>query len=213
MKKLITMLLLSAVAANPAYADKDRTYRVTIINASVSHILTPAFIASHNDNYRLFQLGTEASHSLAVQAETGDPSLVANDASASGNTSSITTGGLIPPASSESFIITANNNEKLTYSAMLAGSNDAFVALNGVALPKKMATYSAYVYDAGSEQNNEDCNFIPGPPCNNGSNNRTATNEGFVTIHNGVHGIADLVPADSDWRGPVAIVKIERIKE
>lgn len=206
-------MLLSVAVVVPAHADNNRTYQVTIVNASVSHILTPAFIATHNNKYQLFQIGAAAGNSLAVQAETGDPSLVAADASSSGNVSSITTGGLIPPATSETFVITASKKDRLTYSAMLAGSNDAFVALNGVALPKKMATYSAYVYDAGSEQNNEDCDFIPGPPCGNGINKRTATNEGFVTIHNGVHGVGDLLPADSDWRGPLAIIKIERIED
>lgn len=213
MKKLLTTLALSVAVIASAKADDIRTYNVTVINASTHHVLTPAFLATHNKHYQLFQIGSAAGHALATQAETGDPSLVAAEASASPDVSDVVTGGLIPPATSETFVITANKKALLTYSAMLAGTNDAFASVSGMALPKKSATYAAYVYDAGSETNNEDCDFIPGPPCGNGVNNRTASGEGFVTIHNGVHGTGDLSPADSDWRGPVALIKIERVKD
>ena len=97
---------------------------------------------------------------------------------------------------------------------MLATTNDAFVALNGVRLPKKSATYYARIYDAGSEANNEDCAFIPGPPCAAESGNERATegSEGFITISNGIHGHGDLSARDLDWNGPGAIVTIKRIR-
>ena len=212
MKKLLTTMALSIAFTSPVFAGDIKTYQVTVTNATTHHVLTPAFIATHNRNYQLFEVGSAAGHSLATQAETGDPSLVAADAAGSPDVSHIVTGGLIPPATSETFIISANKKDMLTYSAMLAGTNDAFAAVNGLPLPKKSATYAAYVYDAGSEKNNEDCDFIPGPPCDNGSNKREESgSEGFVTIHNGVHGGAGLTPKDSDWRGPVAIIRIERL--
>jgi hypothetical protein len=34
--------------------------------------------------------------------------------------------------------------------------------------------------------------------------------EGFVHIHPGIHGIGDLIPAQRDWRNPVAKISIER---
>jgi hypothetical protein len=66
-------------------------------------------------------------------------------------------------------------------------------------------------YDAGSEANNEDGDFIPGPPFGSGGVRDTEGAEGFVHIHSGVHGIADLDPAIYDWRNPTAEIRITRI--
>lgn len=38
-----------------------------------------------------------------------------------------------------------------------------------------------------------------------------ATPEGFIHIHSGIHGIADLEPSLYDWRNPAATVTIQRI--
>ncbi len=59
--------------------------------------------------------------------------------------------------------------------------------------------------------NSEDCIYIPGPPCGNPGVRDTDGAEGFVHVHPGIHGIADLVPAAHDWRNPVALITIERI--
>jgi hypothetical protein len=71
---------------------------------------------------------------------------------------------------------------------------------------------NATAYDAGSEANSEDCDFIPGPPCGNGGVRDTDGAEGYVYIHSGIHGIGGLDPAEFDWLNPVATVKIERVK-
>ena len=75
-------------------------------------------------------------------------------------------------------------------------------------------------YDAGSEGNNEDCGFVPGPACPDGSGNDrdTADAEGYVHVHNGVHGVfeeeppPDLAPDAYDWRNPVARIVTTRIR-
>lgn len=36
--------------------------------------------------------------------------------------------------------------------------------------------------------------------------------EGYVHVHEGIHGIADLVVAERDWRNPVARVAIQRVR-
>jgi hypothetical protein len=75
-------------------------------------------------------------------------------------------------------------------------------------------TYYVGAFDAGSEGNNEDCAFVPGPACPPDSGNARSTSdaEGYVHIHNGVHGIADLGPAAYDWRNPVAKITITRTR-
>ena len=95
---------------------------------------------------------------------------------------------------------------------MLVTTNDAFFAVNGVARPfrRQPGTHYAAAYDAGSEANNESCDFIPGPPCGNGGVRMQTGSEGYVHVHAGVHGIGDLDPAAYDWRNPVARVVIQR---
>lgn len=113
---------------------------------------------------------------------------------------------------SATFEVTAPKKSVLSFTSMLATTNDAFAGLSGVALPKSSDQYFAYAYDAGSEINNEACSFIPGPPCAADSGNaRTETGEGFIAIHNGIHGGSDLNPKHLDWRGPVAVMTITRI--
>jgi hypothetical protein len=75
----------------------------------------------------------------------------------------------------------------------------------------------ALAYDAGSDQNSEDCDYIPGPPCGNSLGHDPAASEAYVHVHAGVHGInpegevSSLNPAEHDWNNPVAKIKIRRI--
>ena len=95
---------------------------------------------------------------------------------------------------------------------MLAQTNDAFYALNGSAGPRRGAvTYYSVAWDSGSEANDEECQFVPGPPCINFFVHDPAPAEGFVHIHSGIHGGGDLVPAIHDWRNPVAKITIRRL--
>ena len=124
-----------------------------------------------------------------------------------------TIGGPIPPGGSASVEVeTKGKFRYVSLAGMLVNTNDAFYALNGVRGPNQGSSmYLSPGYDSGSEANNEDCAFIPGPFCGSPGVRDTAGAEGFVHIHAGVHGIATLVPADHDWRNPVAKVTIRRI--
>jgi hypothetical protein len=94
---------------------------------------------------------------------------------------------------------------------MLGATNDAFLAITDMDLPKgrHAVTYMADAYDAGSETNDELRSTVAGLGGEGYSPNDAG--EGFVHIHNGVHGVADLVPAQFDWRNPVAEIVIERM--
>ena len=53
--------------------------------------------------------------------------------------------------------------------------------------------------------NNEDCAFIPGPPCGNPGVRDEAEAEGYVHIHAGIHGIGSIEHRTEGWvlaRGP-----------
>jgi hypothetical protein len=103
----------------------------------------------------------------------------------------------------------------LSIVSMMVNTNDAFFAIDSKFLPfarYSSRTYYALGYDAGSEENNEECASIPGPACPQASGNARATEdaEGYVHIHNGVHGIKDLKADAYDWRNPVAKITIKR---
>jgi hypothetical protein len=84
-----------------------------------------------------------------------------------------------------------------------------------VSLPKGFdaATYFAAAYDAGSETNDESCSTVPGPACGGAALSPEDDGEGFVHIHNGVHGIGGLVASVHDWRNPAARVVIMRVNQ
>ena len=92
---------------------------------------------------------------------------------------------------------------------MLATTNDAFTAVMNVKAPKPSHTRRAMgmTFDAGSEKNNEDCDYIPGPPCG-GAMNKNEMGEGFVTIHSGISGKGSLMPSMFDWRGATSMISI-----
>lgn len=214
--KITSILAIFAFSTSMAFASDDdmKTYRVTITNATTSHIITPPLLATHQSDYSVFKVGGISSEGLATQAETGSPAAIGAEVSSSANVHAVVLGDApIFGGESISYKIQAPKKARLSFTAMLATTNDGFAGLDSVSLPKNSATYFAYVYDAGSEMNNEDCDFIPGPPCNNGVNNRTDANEGFISIHNGVHGVADLIPANLDWRGAAVVVTVERIRD
>ena len=215
MKKILTTLVLSGAMAAPLHADGLSTYQVSITNATTHQVLTPPVLVSHNNAYAVFTVGSPASAGLVTQAETGNPAPLALEVSNAVGVMDVVTGSnVIPYGQTSTFQITASKRGRITLTTMLATTNDGFAALNSVALPKRSAQYFAYVYDAGSEYNNENCSYIPGPPCAPDSGNaRTDSGEGFVSIHNGIHGIDDLVAASLDWRGPAAIVTITRIDD
>ena len=122
--------------------------------------------------------------------------------------------GPILPGESLTLSIEADDGfPLLTVAAMLATSNDAFLAVHSMPLPTGDTPVSlgASVYDAGSETNTESCLTIPGPPCGSPGSRDTAGAEGFVHVHNGIHGIGDLAPESYDWRNPGAYVTVRRI--
>ena len=220
MTKKLAAIALSGILSQAAFASNDhyKTYQVTITNAHSFHVLTPPVIIAHSRDFHLFEIAMPASEGLAHQAENGDPSVLLAELDDNDYVKNKVVGDFVHPGESKTFEIQAHRYVHFSVSSMLAGTNDAFIAVRGIAAPKRAVYANAMVYDAGSEHNTESCADIPGPPCAKRSGNARVPEgaEGFVTFSNGVHGVADLepslVPSQSDWRGPVAIVKIERMR-
>ena len=106
--------------------------------------------------------------------------------------------------------------------AMLIPTNDTFVALNQVPLPKwGTSTFMVPAYDAGTEVNDQSCQHMPGPACGiDDAGYSPEQGEGFVHIGNGFHELGDedadgfkiLAPQLYDWRNSVARITVRRIR-
>ena len=215
---LIGAVSLAAAFATQAAGEPRRTYEVTVTNITYKQQFTPLLLVTHQPTVRLFDLGAVASAEMRTLAEEGNvapqkavlDSLPAVSATVAGNS-------LLDPGKSITFRIQANPwRDRLSVAAMLIPTNDAFMALDAVALPSfGGATYMARAYDAGTEVNDELCTSIPGPffaECSgSGGGARVSGGEGFVHVHRGVHGVGNLKAADRDWRNPVAEVVVRLV--
>lgn len=212
---IICALLLGN--SNPLYA---ASFEVTITNLTRGQSFTPILVASHRAGVKLFELGQPASPELAVLAEDGDVAPLAALLTSSPNVLAVADSGalLAPGASVTVSVETKGEFNHVSLASMLIPTNDGFIALNGIGGPRgpDPATHFSPAYDSGSERNDETCASIPGPfftECNGPGSGGTPIGgeEGYVHIHAGIHGVADMDPALRDWRNPVARIVIRRI--
>lgn len=210
--KLVSGIVCSSVVCmGQAFADDD-TYEVTITNLTRGTLFTPVFVATHKKNKKMFELGEMASIEVANMAEGGDtsglPSVLDTDNHASA-------GDLLHPGMSVTLMVEAGKGEKyLSVASMMLPTNDGFIAVNGVRLPKdgRTRTVMSPGYDAGSEPNDELCVSIPSCSGPSGAFS-PGGGEDYVHIHAGIHGIGDLVAADHDWRNPAAKITIRSMDD
>lgn len=217
--KLATVLVaFSIFAAGSVYAGSGRNgkmLRVTITNITQGQIFSPPIIITHNKEFTLFNLGEPASPELSLLAEDGDPSKLLNVLADSPSVlDTVVANGPVLPGTSLTIDVDINRRFGLvSLAGMLVTTNDAFVAVRGERVPFFQKDLIAVAYDAGSEENSEDCAFIPGPPCGNGGVRDTDGAEGYVYIHSGIHGVGDLEPERDDWRNPVAKIHLKLISK
>ena len=219
MKKLVlASAITAALCINPVFADDDHhgdlmTYHVTITNTTTNHVITPPIVIAHKKGFHLFHVGNSkmpASPELATLAETGHPEDLVDMLMHNDKVSNIKVGDFVTPGAPYTVTIEAPKNTMFTVAGMLASSNDAFTAAVSIKAPKrgKHSHSMGMTFDAGSEANNEECAYVPGPPCAMDSGNEREAGEGMVTIHSGIYGKADLAAADFDWRGPTSMISI-----
>jgi Spondin_N len=220
----VALLGLLCLAA-PSAAQSGAEYEVTITNATRAQTFTPIAALTHAPGIRLFRVGAPALPVLEIVAEEGNldplvtlarsvPSVVFDV-----QTSGAPPAGFTAPGASKTLRVVAPAGAQLTLVAMLIPTNDAFVALNGVDLPRDFTpvTVDAVAYDSGTEVNDELCASIPGPnfvECGGpgGGGSPSAGAEGYVHVHGGMHGVGDFNAALRDWRNPIARVTIRRLR-
>jgi hypothetical protein len=235
---LSIVLTASTIALTPAAMagqNHDRMYRVRITNAMLGQPVAPSVIATHTDEFQLFELGPAPMQgdpgyndylALAAMAETGYPFHVLDQVAASDGVwdakvlATDRTPPVLLPSESNSTVISASGNAKyLTAVAMLGATNDAVYAVRGIELPKgihDIVHVFANAYDVGSEANAESAATVGflGSTEDDGAS-FTGINmggEGFIHVHSGIHGVGGLAAATYDWRNPVVEVTIERIE-
>lgn len=218
-KKALAALSL-AFAGNVALAQPAVEYEIEITNITPGQTFTPQLAVTHPRSVQLFSLGEAASEELEILAEGGmlGPAKAALEGSAM-DIQSID--APLPPGQSAYVTVIAHPvHSRLTVAAMMIPTNDNFMALNSVPLPRHgAAVHLVPGYDAGTEYNDQSCQHIPGPHCNFvGEGYSEETGEGYIHIGNGFHELGDtdedgfdvLPPGPYDWRNSVARITVRR---
>lgn len=225
MIKLMIGLLAAASLSSPlAMASNKITVEITNLTNALYY--TPLLVSAHDRNTHIFQPGAAASTSLQAMAEGGDISGLVTDLSSLGaNNVENPAGGLLAPGDSVTANLVVNRgNRYLSIAAMLLPTNDGFVGLDSLPIPKKRGSHTYYLsaYDAGTEANNEIINGggspgTPGIPADPGANSGSgasgvtgADHNTKVHIHRGIvgGGSSDLDFAVHKWLNPVAKIVI-----
>jgi len=214
----IAMLgITTSTFANYYNYNRTTTYKVTVQNVTKGVIFTPVLTATHRNSVSFYDVGSPASEQLAAIAEGGDvgPLKEFLDGATSIVTATAVGEGLVFPGQSVEFTIEGDRwRDVFSLSAMLLPTNDTFVGLRNVRLPRYgKRTYRAVAYDAGSEENTEICADIPGPQCGGDGSPSPAADgdEGYIYPSPGISGEAELSSLEYNWADPVALVTVERM--
>ena len=220
MKRSIATMAIAALLGvvgfpnDLAATSSGKTYKITVTNLTRSQSFTPVLVASHRFAPNLlFVPGEAASPELAMLAEGGETGPL--ETALSGNprvNDTATSAGLLDPGETTTIEVQGQMGVgRISLAAMLIPTNDAFFAAQNVRLPRGNERITIFVpaYDTGSEPNDEDCDNIPGPVCMGEGVSSGVDGEGYVHVHAGIHGIADLAADAYDWRNPVASISIK----
>lgn len=225
MKKLMIGLLVAGSLSSPL-AMASESIKVEITNLSNAIYYTPLLVSAHDKDTHIFQLGLPASASLQAMAEGGNISGLVTDLDSVGanNIANPAAGLLAPGASATTNMRVNKGNRYLSIVAMLLPTNDGFVGVDALRIPKKSGSHTYYLngYDAGTEANDEIINGggapgTPGIPADPGANSGTgasgvtgADHNATVHVHRGIAGGAgsDLDGAVHTWMNPIAKVVI-----
>jgi hypothetical protein len=184
---------------------------VTNLTRPGSQPLSPPLFVVHSSRADVWSVGDIASHPVAAIAEDANNAPAESALADLPGVRTVFTGpgGPIMPGTSRTYAVeTRGHFNRLSVVTMLVNTNDAFTGLDSLRAGGLGASVMAQAYDGGSERNNEDADFIPGPCCNHPF---VRDPEGeLIRMHAGITGVGDLNPAVYGWTGPVARIRVER---
>jgi hypothetical protein len=231
----VTVWIMSLVArGDTLHADDGLvTYRVTIENLSAQQPLSPPVAATHRKAIRMFSVGAPASVELEAIAEDGNQVPLANLFSGSDKvTQAVDIGAPLTPrgrvvdsfTDTVTFEIEAHPGDRFSLATMLICTNDGFVGLDAVQLPKQGAReFFLDAYDAGTEDNTEwsedlaePCSLLgpvalAGDPDGNEDAAVDTQPHQVIRYHANIAGIGELSVDAHRWVDPVVRVTIERV--
>ncbi len=114
-------------------------YNVTNTNLTVGGSFTPFLVASHRDSdHLLFTAGEEPTDNLAAMAEGGDTAPLQTELEHNHRVNDITrSAGLLDPGHSITVAVQVRSGrDHISLAAMLIPTNDGFVAVQNVTLPR-----------------------------------------------------------------------------
>lgn len=211
--------LLSATVlfSSNGWADDDYSmYEVTIRNGMHANTLAPILVATHKPGISFYKVGDAPDDELAWLSEAGNAKPMAtkllNDPRVSD--AQISAAGVPAGKATTVIVKAAKGMTNVSIGSMIGKSNDAFMGLRDMPLPKGNQTllYTADGYDAGAESNDETVATVPA--CGMGAAaaySGTSTGEGFVHVSNGIRGKDCLDANMQDWKNPVAFISIKKI--
>jgi Spondin_N len=232
---LVTLALAATVPAAAAGSPELTSYRVTITNLTTEQPFSPPVAATHKKAIRMFAVGKLASDELAAIAQAGDQGPMFRRFSMSDKVTQavdvgrpLTRMGTVVGEFTDSatFTIMAAPGDKFSIATMLICTNDGFLGLDAVKLPRSGSqTFLLSGYDAGREQNTEisedlvdPCSALGPAPLRGDPNGNRDSGPGITTSpperiahHPGITGVGDLSTDLHGWSDPVAEVTIERL--
>jgi hypothetical protein len=231
--KRLALVAATCFALGSVATAQARQVKVTITNLTNANHFTPLLVAAHSSHVDLFELATPASSNLQAMAEGGTIDGLADEVlDANGTVDLNPNGGPLAPGASTTANLSLHgwSNRRLTVLAMILPTNDGFVGLDSVQIPRRPGTYTYFArgYDAGTEANDEIVNGggapgVPGIPGDPGGNSGVGASGAALAdinptihIHRGVLGDLDPTGGFSDldatihrWQGPVARIVVQ----
>jgi hypothetical protein len=205
---------------NPIPPPAMQSYSITLKNITHSQPLAPAAVIFHDASYRAWAIGSEASVELEMLAESGNPAMLLDAASAYAAMPASDMPVAPGDSTSVALSFTAQETVLLTVASMPVNTNDAFTGvsqwdLSGLAVGDTM-TLATPLYDAGTEFNSETAETVPGPAAGGeGFNAQRDDVVNFVSRHPGVVTMANGYAAsalDESQRmdNPVMLIQVTR---
>jgi len=192
-------------------------YSLKIKNITATQPMSPLAVVVHNSSYNLFTVGSNASVELEKLAESGDNSLVINTVNTNIEQTK-SSSALLTPSSVQDINITSNS-KYISLATMLVNTNDAFAGLNSYDISAigvgKSVEINLIAYDAGTENNSETAQSIPGLGGEGYNSSRDDTNS-LIRAHSGVITADDGLNTSGltsihKFENPVVTVTISRI--